>query len=54
MIRPLIAALLLCACVATKEPFPTNTESERLWKQEYRDGKISWSEYQLKLNTEKR
>jgi len=52
--KSIIAALMLCCCTATKEPFPTATESERQWKQEYRDGKLSWSEYQEKLRTEKR
>jgi outer membrane biogenesis lipoprotein LolB len=52
--KALIAALLICACSATRETFPTNTANEKLWKQEYRDGKISWSQYQAKLKTEKK
>lgn len=53
MIKPIIAAFLLCCCTATKPTFPTNTEQERQWKQEYSAGKISWSEYQNKLKSEK-
>jgi len=52
--KALLAALLICACSATKEMFPTATEQQRQWKQEYREGKISWSEYQAKLATEKK
>lgn len=51
--KSLLAALILSACTATQNPFPTNTEQERQWKKEYTDGKISWSEYQAKLKSEK-
>jgi len=51
--KSIIAALLICSCVATKT-FPTDTANERAWKQLYSEGKISWSEYQALLKSEKK
>jgi outer membrane biogenesis lipoprotein LolB len=52
--KPLLASFLIAACTLYHETFPENTAKERQWKQEYRDGKLTWSEYQEKLRTEKK
>ncbi len=54
MLKPILIALLICSCVASRPVFPTNTEDERHWKQQYRDGEITWSQYQSLLQTEEK
>jgi len=49
MIKPLLAALLISACSATHETFPTNDAVQIEALKEYRDGKLTWSQYQAKL-----
>lgn len=51
MLKSLLAALLLASCVS-KPTYPTNTDDEKLWKQQYQDGQIDWDEYQELLRTE--
>ncbi len=53
MLKPILLAFLICSCVASKPVFPTDTKAEQRWEQEYRDGKLSWSEYQSLLKGEK-
>lgn len=48
MIKAIIAALILAAC-SSEHSFPTNTAQEAQLRQDYRDGKITYSEYQEKL-----
>ena len=53
MIRPIIAALIMASCTASKPLYPTDTPSEKLWKQQYVSGQITWAEYQMRLQNEK-
>ncbi len=50
--KSILAAFFLCCCVATKQTFPTDTAKEKLWKEQYTKGEISWSQYQERLNNE--
>lgn len=51
MFKSVLFAILLASC-ASKETFPTHSQDEQKWLQEYRDGKITWSEYQTLLKSE--
>lgn len=52
MIKTLIAALLLASCVS-KPVFKTDTETERNCLAHYRDGDITWEQYQECLKYER-
>lgn len=52
MIYAFVAALVLASCVS-KPLYPTANADERKWLQDYRDGKMSWSDYRQHLNAEK-
>ena len=51
--KSILIALILASC-STKPILPSNTDDERKWKQEYVDGKITYSEYQSRLKNEKK
>lgn len=53
MFKSILFAILLASC-ASKETFPTHSQDEQKWLQEYRDGDISWEQYQERLKNEKK
>lgn len=53
MIKVILAAFLIASCTS-KPVFPTRNADETKWEQQYRDGEITWAEYQDKLKSEKK
>lgn len=49
--KSILFALLLASC-SSRPLYPTDNADEKRWLQEYRDGKITWSEYQSLIAAE--
>jgi hypothetical protein len=47
---------VLCSCPScgSHPAYPQTNANEVQWKQDYRDGKINWEQYQSKLDAEKK